>query len=368
MRVILLEGLRLWYSGWGQVIVVATCPLILAPVTLAILYYAPIWTPDVQRFVAEVLQGWTDFRESINWCVFRVHMTITAMRNWLIKVLAGDKVLLQRVEMLGGAPASSRPVGGRKELSSDSRWQRPARLWRRIVLAFPNSWTSWVSLATLCSLASFAYAISLEVIYPYQLWARPKEDLAGEMLLSLWTAVMGLWLSVANFFSVLAIPVTALQARGLWIEIRQRWVQQQHEERRYLLAKKTRVYETGTIIPDKPRGRAPALDWKVVSQWFREGRIFSVKSACESIRNKPLYLQRQRLPTGCFYILERKRRGWRISLPVRGEREFQIKVRRPAIQRVEVIRQGEQKWLHEGDIVTFEDEQWYLVIGQLHPE
>lgn len=367
---ILGEAVRLWYTGLGQAFVGATCPFIAGPLLWSVLYFAPEWVPVLQQMIAALKRARATL-VSIMWISrLGAQRAILFLRRVLIRILLGREQIYRDLEMawLKEAEIARGPrCGGElvERSGPDLRWERPIRLWRRISLAFPYF---WVLVAGLCAFISILYIISLGNIR-YQEGHPPD---VSSLYLSLWMVAGGLFLTFCNVLSVLAIPLTALRVKGLWMDARQRWVGQQ-QEKRHQLVKRSRVYDTGAMIPDRASWRGPNLVAvnEALSKAWQNGLLWRRSQWHELWQAVRLYLFPQRIkpPAGSFYLLSRERGRWVVKVPKgKGGRAVQIKLRRPAIQRIETLSQGHRKVLQEGDIITFEDEQWYLLIERLYPE
>lgn len=368
---ILEEMIRLWYGGLGQIIVGATCPLIAGPFVLSVLYFAPEWTSVLWQIVTDLRRGRARLSYMMCRCSLSVRKTVIVLRKVLARILLGKGQAYQdlEIELKEVEAASKTHCSGRIKQHSgrDPRLDRPARLWRRISVAPPYF---WVLVAGLCGFISLLYVLSLEKIQEEHL----LENSQG-LYLSLWMVAAGLFLTLFNVLSVLEIPLAALRAKGLWVEIRQKWTNQKQEqqgkERRYWLATRSRVYDTGAIIPDKTRWRKPdlnALNQVLWEAWYNDWpwRTSFWRQIWRSIRSH-LLPAKIKPPEGHYYLLNREKGRWIVQVP-EGRQSSIVKVKRPSVLRTELLAQGRCKVLQEGDVITFENEQWYLLIERIYPE
>jgi len=373
------EALKVWYSGLGQTVVGATCPLIVGPLLLVLLSHASEWTPHYRHFVyrteCRFVGLWSILQSAALLCG---HTAIGLQRGLLRLSFLGSRWVRFWQRVGTRLECVSSPRWGERKVSRQDNvgWDRPARLWKRIKLTLPFS---WVVATLLCSLVTPTYVLSSEVVVhhggvlPLTGGAREETADVPGLILSLWFAVFGLLISGCNFISVLTILAKALCAKAVWLTVRQKWVKTGLEES-YTLTGRARVYDNGEIAVGAMLSKAQVLFvrakkvWSVIRQsWItdRRERLSTVLRSAITCADRETSARLVQRP---FFELQRKKGEWKVTLP-RSASDWCIGVRRPSTKRLERLKPGDQRAVQEGDVMTFgENEQWYMFVERLYPE
>lgn len=381
--ILVRRALATWYGGWGQTLVIATCPLIVGPILLSLLFHAPKWTPRCRHSVYKIERSFVDtlslLQKGILFCR-RIAMNLARGLERLS--FPGPKWVQFWGRVVDRPEAKALPRWNKLNIAEQDSigWDRPAHLWRRITLAPP---IFWVLVALLCSLVTVVYVLSLGAIVHYGGVLPPSTGGEGEgiadapgFILSLWFAAFGLLLSAGNFVSVLAIPAQALCARAVWLTVRQKWVKTKREELR-TLAGRVKIYDNGEITASSTFLEIQAFFSRVKRLWSDIERGWSmggIKEVITIVRSVMARRDREGaagVAQHQFFALRRKRGEWRVTLPRRASEDktsWDIRVRRPSTKKLEEIGIGEWRVVQEGDIVTFGgNEEWYVLVERVYP-